>query len=536
MTSVRVSTVVQTVRERPRVVIAAGVVVLITAAALTAVIVSRTGPSSPLAAHPTGSAGATSPTSPTEPGSPGPSAAGPSPTEAGGTTTTEPGPGPGAAAGSAGSRTNGIPGLPAGTPVAPGSGTTGVPTGFPITIDDRPFAPGAALFINGVTSFLYPPDVYVVRMLPGTYQMAATEHSGFTFTVSADGTVAYDPGLDTEVSGAGTPTLTVRGAPVTVDATTLAYTKYSIYLESNGDLTNNGPHTIRLLPGQHSFEPTSTATAVRFTTNLAGTLDYDPALSGFVSGAGTNSLTVRGFPITVDATAVDVTSYRILTDLGSLDNLGPHTLRVVPGTYQFSVPSVNFLFQVDGAGTVGYDASQGYLAGGGTATLTIRGYAITIDGTPIDMTQFYLDNRLDPLPNDRPHTFQQLPGGHTINGGNTFTSYEVSPTGTIVLKGQSPLWMSGAGTSTVRLDGFPVTIDATGSSLDFFLWGETGVFSHTTRHTLHLLPADHSYTSVMPGDNPYTVGFNVSFTGVLTSQPPQAGVSVSGTTLTVTGP
>jgi hypothetical protein len=97
--------------------------------------------------------------------------------------------------------------------------------------------------------------------------------------------------------------------------------------------------------------------------------------------------------------------------------------------------------------------------------------------------------------------------------------------------------MSGGGTSTVTLNGYPVTIDATASSFDFSLAGQTGVYSHTAPHTVRLLPGDQFYTAEMPGNDPWGFGFTTSATGVILIDPDYTGAVLQGaSTIKVTGP
>ncbi len=62
--------------------------------------------------------------------------------------------------------------------------------------------------------------------------------------------------------------------------------------------------TLSLPSGTHNLEVPSSShsTVVPFTVSCLGTLDFDPALESYVNGRGTSTLTIWGFPVTLDLT------------------------------------------------------------------------------------------------------------------------------------------------------------------------------------------------------------------------------------------
>jgi hypothetical protein len=91
------------------------------------------------------------------------------------------------------------------------------------------------------------------------------------------------------VAGRGTSTLTVPGLPVTVDATRLGVSAFSI-TPATGWLDARSTQRFRLLPGQYHFY-VAPVRDFALTLTTVGTFDYDPSLAG-VSGRGTATLTV----------------------------------------------------------------------------------------------------------------------------------------------------------------------------------------------------------------------------------------------------
>src|SRR5205823_1158989 len=105
------------------------------------------------------------------------------------------------------------------------------------------------------------------------------------FTVATDGTVDYAPALEGALSGRGTATLRINGLAVTLDARALGVG--SLVLDYAGyDAT--APVSRRLLPGQHFISIASVV--YYFTVADNGTLDYNAALDGILSGRGTSIL------------------------------------------------------------------------------------------------------------------------------------------------------------------------------------------------------------------------------------------------------
>src|SRR5262249_48032423 len=159
--------------------------------------------------------------------------------------------------------------------------------------------------------------------LPGKYQIADASGApaAVSFTVNPNGTVGYDPTLEGVLTGAGTSTLKIRGATVTIDATALSLSR--VALDNTFALTNAAAFTFTGLPGKYQRADGSGApAAVSFTLNASGTVSYDPALEGALTGSGTSTLTVRGATVTIDATALSVPTL-VLDNSVAVTNAAP---------------------------------------------------------------------------------------------------------------------------------------------------------------------------------------------------------------------
>ena len=101
----------------------------------------------------------------------------------------------------------------------------------------------------------------------------------------------YQAAFDTFLTGRGTNTLVVHGLPITINATGLSTSQYSVY--QVGLFPTACVSTFRLIPGVYFF---GSGGEFAFTVLQTGLLDFDPSLNSMVSGRGTNSLIV-GTPV-----------------------------------------------------------------------------------------------------------------------------------------------------------------------------------------------------------------------------------------------
>lgn len=154
-------------------------------------------------------------------------------------------------------------------------------------------------------------DARVVQELDlpaGTYnyQIGSGFYCDFTFSVTPDGKIAYDPKFEAFLDGAGTATLRLAGFAVTLDAR---------YMPGSGiiwcgDIPSTGwfqRRQCRLLPA--SFYRVQQGSGIvcdlAFKLDGDGRFQYDAALDagsgGPLRGKGSTTLEFLGFPILVDA-------------------------------------------------------------------------------------------------------------------------------------------------------------------------------------------------------------------------------------------
>jgi phage baseplate assembly protein W len=167
--------------------------------------------------------------------------------------------------------------------------------------------------------------VQKIKIAPGKdyhFQTASSQFTDFTFDVTEEGKVTIDKkysGFSKVTEVDGLPTLVISGWEVTIDALRLTGAD-PLHPNETGVLLVNSVVTsedwiafrkVRLVPAKGiSMQPGGDLTATfSFNVELDGTFSYDdPAWDtsqgGFLSGTGTATLTILGYPLRVDATAV----------------------------------------------------------------------------------------------------------------------------------------------------------------------------------------------------------------------------------------
>ncbi|MBO3752218.1 hypothetical protein J5X84_39695 [Streptosporangiaceae bacterium NEAU-GS5] len=213
-------------------------------------------------------------------------------------------------------------------------------------------------------------QVQTLHVLPGAYTLVVGGVGGWPIRIGADGLIDYDDQYGTILSGKATSTLTVTGVPVTVDASDLSYPNFG--LSGHGWWSTRQPQTLRLLPGSHSLVVGGIG-AWPFRIGADGLIDYDDQYGTILSGKGTTTLTVTGFRVVVDATAVSY-PYFGLSGQGWWGTRHPQALRLLPGphTYVASGSSDRAQFRVTAVGLIDYDDQTATaLSGRGTTTLTV---------------------------------------------------------------------------------------------------------------------------------------------------------------------
>jgi len=155
---------------------------------------------------------------------------------------------------------------------------------FPISIDARALsAPQFA--VDGGSGL--PTDSVATLDLTEANHTFVPNGPGFSFSVTAGGTLDFDPSLDGYVSGRGTTTLKVIGLHIQVDATALSSPQFSINRGNGGHGDTDVVTTLTLLPGDYAEfnAPAGSFVDFPFTVTTTSTVDFDASLDGFVGVA-----------------------------------------------------------------------------------------------------------------------------------------------------------------------------------------------------------------------------------------------------------
>jgi cysteine-rich repeat protein len=399
---------------------------------------------------------------------------------------------------------------------------------FTIAIDARMLS-APQFEIDGISNM--PSDTVATVDLTAAAHTFSPDGPGFSFVVTAEGTLDFDAALDGYVSGRGTSTLTVTGLAINFDATAMSSPAFNIDRGKAGSGSTDQVQTLRLLPGSYSefdLPASNPSTSFPFVVTAEGTLDFDAALDGYVSGRGTSTLTVTGLGINFDATAMSSLAFNIdrgKAGIGSTDQV--QTLRLLPGRYSefdlpASSPSTSFPFVVSTSGTVDFDpAVDAYVSGRGTSTLTVTGLALIVDATRLSTLRFgILTGHAGVRLTASPAVMRLLPGDYTFNSPNTSNSgfsFTFMMDGTVTFDAALDPYVSGRGTATLTVLGFPITLDLRGATAEAFNLdgGAEGNGSTCAPATLRLLPGGRYSVEVPASTQPPVVALTVTTAGTL---------------------
>jgi hypothetical protein len=160
----------------------------------------------------------------------------------------------------------------------------------------------------GISGWLANTEPHTLRLLPGSYSIVQGDGlvTDTEFTLNRSGLVDYAPKNNAILAGRGTNTLNFIGLAVTLNGSELAIDRYRVVGITDW-LASNQSHLLRILPGSYLLvQPSGLVPRGAFTMLVNGTIDYEPDLDisagGYLAGAGTTELRLRGHPVSIDAT------------------------------------------------------------------------------------------------------------------------------------------------------------------------------------------------------------------------------------------
>jgi hypothetical protein len=222
--------------------------------------------------------------------------------------------------------------------------------------------------------------------------------------------VDYDHKFDAFLDGRGTTTLQLTGFEVTLDALSLTGADNGggvMLTAAEGELIQR--RTLRLLPEKSYFVQQGQVSPISFGLQLDGRFSYAPAddttNGGALSGAGTTTLTFKGHPVSVDASAVS--RFLLVTTIPGAKPVqnGKTTVVVLPAPgffLQLDSGMTDLMFSVGAHGEVMLDPTKTgrleLLAGNPPTIRVLANADCSIQPTgPIAERWFFLDGAKGPL-------------------------------------------------------------------------------------------------------------------------------------------
>ena len=243
--------------------------------------------------------------------------------------------------------------------------------GYSVTIDATVLT-APTYFIGGIGGF---PSATVgtFTFLPGgkDIQNGTGPGGNHAFQVTETGLITYAAEKEPFFDDLNTLQLTVVGYSVTIDATVLTAPTY--FIGGIGGFPSATVGTFTFLPGGKDIQDdTGPGGNHAFQVTETGLITYAAEKEPFFDGLNTSQLTVVGYSVDIDATAL-VASVFALDGIGSLSTDVVQTLTTLPGTKGFSFTDVAFDFEVqEENGLLDYEASlDAILSGRDTNILTV---------------------------------------------------------------------------------------------------------------------------------------------------------------------
>ncbi|MCX5327887.1 hypothetical protein [Streptomyces sp. NBC_00140] len=226
-----------------------------------------------------------------------------------------------------------------------------------------------------------------LTLMPGQSYMfiLARGMADFHFAVTTDGRISIGP-EHAAFAEVAERTLTLRGFKVTVDARALSHDLNPELLGwTAGPLKRTTTHELTLMPGQsYMFILARGMADFHFAVTTDGRISIGPEHAAFAEVAE-RTLTLRGFKVTVDARALshDLNPELLGWTAGPLKRTTTHELTLMPGqSYMFILARgmADFHFAVTTDGRIVLDPRYSRFAVASWRTLTISGFAVTVDG------------------------------------------------------------------------------------------------------------------------------------------------------------
>jgi hypothetical protein len=263
------------------------------------------------------------------------------------------------------------------------------------------------------------------------------------------------------------PSITINAQALTIS---------SVEVETIKQFATTQVQSLNLSAGSYTLADAENPVAsITFGVDANGVVSYDSSESSVLSGTGTNTLTVIGCPISINAKALSIGAVGIDYNTPDLATATTINATVLPGTGLFLYDAVNtsaqVTFDVAPNSTISYPASENsLLSGSGTSSLTVLGCPISINAKALSIGAVGIDYNTPNLATATTINATVLPGMGLVLYDAVNTSaqvtFDVAPNSTITYPASENSLLSGSGTSTLTVLGCPISINAKALSID----------------------------------------------------------------------
>ncbi len=424
-------------------------------------------------------------------------------------------------------------------PLLESASGTGLPldnpfAGFSISIDVDDLSYGG-FSVDGAAGFAGSTDPVPLVLMAGSHTLTLktgrTLEPGFDFTVEADGTLQFDPSLDTLVEGRGTKAIVLRGVTgISIDASQLSYS--TAELTGAGDFneaTDSVPFV--LMPGNHRLTilgGRSPRLGFDFTVEANGTIQFDPSLDSLVGGRGTQTMVLHGTRIDIDASELSYSRLDLIGASDYIETTDPARFVLMPGDYRLGIPTggspaPGFDFTVEADGTLQFDPALDPLVGGrGTKAMALHGTRVAIDVSELSYISWDLGGGGDLNVTTDPIPLLLMPGGHRLvaaSGRGLEFAFTVEADGTLQFCPSLDSLVGGRGTRALVLHGTRIDIDISKLSRSGYVVGTADNLKMMGSVPFVFMPGGHILALQSDRSPQPTVDFTVHADGTLRFDP-----------------
>ena len=298
---------------------------------------------------------------------------------------------------------------------------------------------------------------------------------------------------------------------VEIDATSLTYGAFILPgVKADALIDGRSVQVLDLEPGSYTIYVGSGLLIAAFSVSATRIIDYDTRFERSVRGRGSNRLTIIGFKVRIDGRQLDGPGF-ILMQVSNVGEDKTHTsqadVTLCVTTYQIRQQSlpIDCSFSVESDGMVNYPSRYdqtygGFLAGHGTNTLILLGYAISVDGTALSYSSYAIPGMTKNfVDRNAILTLRLLPDSYIFQcpgSGYADFSFRVTSAGEIDFDPAFDGFLAGRGTRSLEIRGHQISINAASLMRPIFLFALDKWISVAD---LRLVPGSYSFMDSVSG-------------------------------------